>query len=131
MPDTNNKNSESLAAQVKSNDLNPTVRTPDGQIDLVQTALNKMRAESGRKSQIKPGSSLREMTEWLKTHEIDSPKPTLKDWVRQEWDRTHETMADFRRCLKLKNIIPVFWLLVAVAVFCIVAGAFHWFFSIK
>lgn len=59
MPDTYNKNPESLAAKVTSNDLDPTVRTPDGQVDTVQTALNKMRAEYDE-HEIQPTKSERE-----------------------------------------------------------------------
>jgi hypothetical protein len=62
------------------------------------------------------------MTERLRTHEIDSPKPTLKDWFQQEMDTARETAADLRRGFTRKNFISVFWFIIALAIFCVIAG---------
>ena len=96
MPDTNNKNSESLAARVKPGDVHPALRTPDGQIDRVRSPTEELRAGDGSKPH---RMALPEMTEWMRTHEIDSPKPTWKDWFVQEWRKAAGLVDAFRYAL--------------------------------
>jgi hypothetical protein len=83
-----------LVAQMIPEDV---VRYPDGQVDLVQTALNKMRKDE--EMQPKRGG-LAEMTKWLKENDIDSPRCTfferMKYWVNEEWYK----IQDLWRALK-------------------------------
>ena len=66
MPDTNKKVSEFLSAHIKPDEVDPTVRHPDGTIDPVQTALNKLRFANAVNPKPKQSTSMDEMTQWLK-----------------------------------------------------------------
>ena len=91
MPDTDNKNSESHATQVKPGDVDPTVHHSDGTIDPVQTALNTMRKDR----KIQPNrEGLAELTKWLQENDIDSPKSTFSErmnyWASEEWNKIND-----------------------------------------
>jgi uncharacterized protein YhaN len=102
-----NKKSDPLAAQIKPGDVHPTVRTPDGAVDPVETALNELRASGGviESNEVLESVSAEEYIEILH-------KQILAH--RREWTKENE------RADGLKTHVMILWVFVAFLIFAIV-----------
>ena len=105
------------------------VRTPDGAVDPVQTALAQMREESSSPK----SSSLVEMTERLKNEKVESPAWTWWDQFvydcRNLYWGTLDLFVEWRRTVnQIKKIAVAFGLFMAVllGLFFVKQTVRHW-----
>ena len=99
---------------------------PDGRVDPIETSLNELRQQGGAPPH--RNSSTEDLSEWLRTHKIDSPKATFMDWLREDTIRCRDEIRDWFR---IPNLITMLWLFVGLVAFAFIGSFIQWLFGIK